>query len=95
MKKSAKTKKKKVTFNLKAIDAAEVYLVSNFNGWNTKSHPMKKLENGIWQKQVELPTGKYEYKFLVDGEWQVDPDNDHTCNNSLGTQNSVLDFIVK
>ena len=90
MKKSAKIKKKKFTFDLRAIDAKEVYLVGSFNAWDTNSHPMEKSESGIWQIKVELPAGNYEYKFLVDGKWIIDPDNAHTCNNSLGTKNSVL-----
>ena len=94
MKKSDKRKMKKVTFRIEAIDAKEVYLVGNFNEWNAKSHPMKKETNGIWKKQITLPAGKYEYKFLVDGEWIVDPDNDQMCKNSLGTKNSVLSIIV-
>ena len=94
MKKSAKSKKRRFTFKLKAIDAEKVYLAGDFNGWSTSSHPMKHNGDGEWKKQIALPTGKYEYKFLVDGRWMVDPDNDQTCQNVFGTYNSVLSVIV-
>jgi hypothetical protein len=37
---------------------------------------------------------KYEYKFLIDGEWKEDPRNDKTYPNCFGTHNSVLDLTV-
>ena len=39
----------------------------------SEKHPMKKSENGDWQKTAMLPAGRYEYKFLVDGQWWNDP----------------------
>jgi len=34
--------------------------------------------------------GRYEYKFLVDGEWHRDPVNQEVCDNDFGTLNSVI-----
>jgi len=89
-----KRKKRRTTLKFNAIYAKEVYLVGDFNDWNTSSHPMKYMGNGSWQKQVVLATGRYEYKFLVDGTWMTDPDNDQTCENAYGSYNSVLSIIV-
>ena len=83
-------KKKKVQFTLKAPLAKDVILSGDFNRWNEKSHPMTKKDNGQWEKAAILKPGRYEYKFLVDGVWQRDPKNDHTCDNCFGTRNSVL-----
>ncbi|MDY6973201.1 MAG: glycogen-binding domain-containing protein [Thermodesulfobacteriota bacterium] len=33
---------------------------------------------------------RYEYRFLVDGQWYNDPQNDLTCPNCFGTQNNVI-----
>lgn len=85
-----KMKKKKVTFSIEAADAGQVILAGDFNGWNTKKHPMKKDGNGVWKKSVMLPSDVYEYKFLVDGNWREDPANDKTCPNCFGTFNNVL-----
>ena len=41
-------------------------------------------------RKMELPKGAYEYKFIIDGVWQHDPDNDANAQNSMGTLNSVV-----
>jgi 1,4-alpha-glucan branching enzyme len=91
--KAKKTEKKRVQFTLEAPLAKNVILSGDFIQWNEKSHPMTKKDNGQWEKAAILKPGRYEYKFLVDGVWQRDPKNDHTCYNGFGTQNSVM--IVK
>jgi len=89
-----KIKRRKVTFSLEADDAGEVFLMGNFNDWNPKIHPMKADGNGIWNKTVMIPPGKYEYKFLIDGNWIKDPQNDQTCPNCFGTLNSVFNLTA-
>ncbi len=84
------TKKRKVKFSLKAPNAKKVLLMGDFNKWNPKSHPMKSNSRGEWEKVALLPPGKYEYKFLVDGEWKVDPNNNEVCWNCFGTNNSII-----
>lgn len=78
------------TFSLDAPQANEVYLMGDFNGWRAKTHSLKKNRDGIWQKIVMLEPGRYEYRYLVDGDWWNDPQNDQMCPNSFGTQNSVI-----
>jgi len=51
---------------------------------------MKKDDKGRWSKIVTLAPGMYEYKFLVDGQWQNDPNNDQMVANSFGTLNNIL-----
>jgi 1,4-alpha-glucan branching enzyme len=87
-------KRRKVTFSLEASDAKEVVLIGDFNNWNPKKHPMQKDENGIWNKAVIIPPGNYEYKFLVDGEWKEDPQNDKKCANCFGTHNSIFNLTI-
>lgn len=85
-----KPKRRRVTFSLEAPEAKEAMLMGDFNKWNPKAHPMKRIKGGVWEKIVTLPPGRYEYKFLVDARWQNDPKNDQVCPNSFGTQNNVL-----
>ena len=94
VKSKQKIKRRRVTFSLEAAKAGEVILMGDFNQWNPKTHSMKNDENGIWNKTVIIPPGKYEYKFLVDGQWKEDPQNDQTCPNCFGTKNSVLNLTV-
>jgi 1,4-alpha-glucan branching enzyme len=85
-----KVRKRRVTFSLEAADVQKVILGGDFNNWNAKAHPMTKDKSGLWKKTLVLPPGRYEYKFLADGEWRNDPKNEQTCPNIFGTQNNVV-----
>ena len=89
-----KIKRRRVTFSLEAVEAKEVILMGDFNNWNPKKHSMQSGGEGEWNKTVVLSPGKYEYKFLIDGEWREDPQNDQTCTNSFGTKNSIFNLTV-
>jgi len=84
--------KKRVIFYLEAPEAKEVILMGDFNNWNPLSHIMKRDEKGIWKKIVFLPQGRYEYKFLVDGQWLNDPANERMVANPFGTLNNLLNI---
>jgi 1,4-alpha-glucan branching enzyme len=83
-------RRKRVTFKLEAPEAKEVCLMGDFNNWNAKTHTMKMDKNRIWNKIVMLYPGRYEYQFLVDGQWKNDPKNEQTVPNRFGTRNNVL-----
>lgn len=70
-------------------NAQQVILSGEFNGWNEHNLKMKKVDNG-WLMNLELPVGRYEYKFIADGNWLHDPANPETVVNMHGTLNSVL-----
>jgi 1,4-alpha-glucan branching enzyme len=89
-KKKEKTGKKKVVFTLNVDGAVSVSLMADFNNWDDKKHPMKKEHNEIWKKAVFLNPGRYEYRFLVDGEWRNDSKNNQLCENRFGTYNNFL-----
>jgi 1,4-alpha-glucan branching enzyme len=55
-------------------NAHNVQLAGNFNNWNAQSINLKKSGNE-WLAQVVLPSGNYQYKFVVDGQWITDPAN--------------------
>ena len=83
-------KRKKISFAFYSPDAKEVVLMGDFNDWNPKKHVMKKNHDGMWEKFLFLYPGTYEYKFIQDGQWIVDPGNDRQCPNRFGTRNSVI-----
>lgn len=89
-----KIKRKKITFSIDLSGAKKVILMGDFNNWNPKKHLMKQDRNGVWNKAVIIPPGNYEYKFLVDGQWKEDPQNDQTCLNCFGTYNNILNLTV-
>lgn len=93
--KADKLKRHRVTFRLVSSTAKEVFLAGDFNDWNHRSHQMKKDGSGSWIRTVMIPTGRYEYKFLADGEWMEDASNDQISRNIFGSNNSVLDLKPK
>ena len=53
-------------FRTWAPNAKQVNLVGDFNGWNNKSHPMKKIsEEGVWEVWAENAKQFDKYKFEI------------------------------
>jgi len=80
--------KKSVEFKLYAPEAKKVYLAGDFNKWKANEIKLRKDSKGTWKAKLELKPGRYEYKFVVDGNWWTDP-NSTSVPNSLGSHNSV------
>ncbi|MGQ9604141.1 MAG: glycogen-binding domain-containing protein [bacterium] len=56
--------------------AYSVSLAGTFNDWDTRANPMTRDEEGVWRIVLPLSSGRYEYKFVVNGStWMADPDN--------------------
>ena len=88
---SAQPRRRRIVFSFSAPEAQNVSLVGNFNNWDyTKT--MKKDKEGLWTSRVDLEPGKYEYRFLVDGEWQDDPNCQIRQENSFGSHNCILEI---
>ncbi|MCL6584812.1 MAG: isoamylase early set domain-containing protein [bacterium] len=83
-------KKKRVIFTFYSPQANNVSLVGDFNNWDY-TQSMKKDKDGTWKAKLELEPGRYEYRLLVDGEWQNDPNCHNLVPNQFGTQNCILE----
>jgi len=82
--------RKKGTFRFQLEGFAgvrRVELTGDFNGW--KPVRMRKSKDGKFVALVPLKPGRYEYKFIVDGRWMQDPDNELLIRNVYGTFNSL------
>ena len=91
MKQEAAVKGKKVSFLLETEPGSSVYLAGTFNNWKYKRHPMRdNPDSGHFKATLVLPPGRHEYKFVVNGEWRVDPNCPEWVPNSQGTLNSVI-----
>ena len=97
-KKTAKKTVKKKTvpsteFSLYAPNVNEVYLAGDFNNWqpDAKDYRLRKFKGGTWKKMLKLKPGRYEYQFIVDGQWWCDPKNDNRVTNEYCTQNCVIE----
>ncbi len=79
-----------VTFFLRNYpNANQVVLAGSFNNWDEHSLQMLKTDSG-WIADVKIGPGKYWYKFIADGRWMVDPDNQQSENDGKGNINSVF-----
>ncbi len=85
------TKTVNVSFALIEPDAKEVLLCGDFNGWSRIAVPMMLRNEGCWETTIALAPGRYEYKFLVDGQWIPDLFADENVWNQHGTLNSVIE----
>ena len=79
-----------VDFSFYAPQAKKVCVAGTFNSWNTNSIPMKREKDGTWKISVKLSSGKYEYKYVVDGIWAQDAPSADTVQNTFGTYNHVI-----
>ena len=82
---------KDVTFEFYAPSATEVSLAGTFNGWDATKNLLKKNNAGKWRLTLLLPPGRYEYRFLVDGNWENDQRPVACVPNAFGTWNCVVE----
>ena len=82
------------TFRLKGYaDASIVALAGSFNKWNQSEFILGR-EGDEWVCRIDLEPGKHAYKFIVDGNWLLDPANPNTEDDDYGVKNSVI-IVVK
>lgn len=72
--------------------ASEVCLAGSFNGWSSRTSPLRREPDGVWTIQIPaLPPGAYPYKFVIDGSrWVEDPGNDVREPDGRGGYNAIL-----
>ena len=89
----APSSKGTTTLHLKGYPNARIVAVAgSFNDWNQSQLLCGKEQDG-WACGIDLKPGKYTYKFIIDGDWILDPDNPNTEDDERGFTNSVL--VVK
>ncbi len=87
----------KVIFRYESASANIVTVAGEFNGWEYKPEQyrairMKKVSETLWEAEVEnIPAGRYQYKFVIDGQiWVLDPYNPYVVTDPSGNRNSLL-----
>jgi 1,4-alpha-glucan branching enzyme len=78
-----------VRFEFSAPEAREVFVAGEFNNWDGRANPLKKEKNGMWKLTLPLMPGRYEYRFLTDGNWENDPSCSGCVPNEFGSLNCV------
>jgi len=71
-------------------EATAVAIAGTFNDWRPDAAPMVAMGGGRWRKDLVLPSGRYGYLFVADGQWVVDPLAEATVPNPFGGVNCVI-----
>lgn len=82
--------RKRVKFAIKAAPKSKVSIAGSFNNWDPSNSELK-YKDGVFQKSMLLDKGRYEYKFVVNGIWTVDPNCADWVPNGHGSLNSVIE----
>ena len=91
MQKKEQPRRKRIKFQVAADHGSEVFLAGTFNDWNpTKRQLTEETPDGIFSKTLLLPKGRYQYKFVINGVWCIDPECREWERNKYGSLNSVI-----
>jgi chromosome partitioning protein len=86
--------RREVVVRFRDLRASDVRIAGDFNGWVPDKGVRSLIESDgptrVWTKILQLPPGRYQYRYIVDGEWREDPDNPETAGGAVGGRNSVL-----
>ena len=89
----ATEKGKCVEFSLRLARNCRVAVAGTFNHWNPEELWMSKAEGeDCYRCKMVLMPGIYEYCFILDGAWFMDPENQRFVANEFGTMNSILEI---
>ena len=84
---------KKVRFEVEFPGAEKVYIAGTFNNWDPEQRRMKRIKKGKdkFLAVLDLEPGTWEFKYVVDGQWQCCP-NATKNTNELGVENSIIEI---
>ena len=89
-----------VAFICDSDKTGKIFLAESFNGWDPIHTPMVRCEDGRWNVSLKLAPGRYENKFVVDGERCCEPgcsalgvERAHCIVNDFGTMNRVREVM--
>ncbi len=78
-------------FELFNPSASQVFVAGSFNNWQSKEIALTNCGGGEWSVALMLSPGRYEYRFIIDGEWTSDPNAASQVPNGCGGFNSVIE----
>ncbi|MFH0856142.1 MAG: AAA family ATPase [Candidatus Omnitrophota bacterium] len=84
-----------VMFSVVAPEAKEVYVTGEFNNWKLEASGRMLKNNGTWSKKLNLTSGKYRYRFVIDGNWTEDSSNPLKEKNPYGSIDSLIEIGKK
>jgi chromosome partitioning protein len=82
-----------VLFQCMNMSAKEIEIAGDFNNWVPEKMMNHSSTPGLWQKIISMPSGDFRYKFIVDGEWQLDYGHPFVKENQFGCNDSYLKVV--
>lgn len=86
------TCEKTLNFKFYAPQAKKVELGGDFNNWKANKTPLTKDTTGNWSVSLKLKSGRYQYRYLVDGVWQNAQEPVECVPNAFGSWNCVVEI---
>ncbi len=80
-----------ILFQFSSKTASTVEIAGDFNHWIPEPL-VRRGQDGLWQKVISVELKNFRYKFIVDGEWQVDPSQPMQKQNTYGGVDSYMEF---
>lgn len=77
-------------FRVEAGSAKEVCLAGDFNKWRVCEAPLERVGEEVWSITVDLPPGRHEYMFVIDGQWVTDPHAMGYSEDGFGNKNAIV-----
>ena len=81
-----------VRFEIESPKAQKVFVAGDFNDWDPTAQRLRRPRKGagVFVGLVEMPPGRHEFKYAVDGDWVCCQQAPRVANE-FGTDNSVIE----
>jgi len=70
-------------------EAKSVSIYGSFDNWQ-KKHTLVRGRTGLWDIKLDVPKGRVEYIFLIDGKWQINPLISSVADGFGGRNNVII-----
>ncbi|MEW5693866.1 MAG: hypothetical protein AB1765_11300, partial [Candidatus Hydrogenedentota bacterium] len=85
-----KVEEYKYEFSYYAPSASSVYVAGTFNNWDIQAFPLSNDGSGTWVGYIYLSPGYYEYKFIINGNWEGGNNRSFTIENRKAVIGNIL-----
>jgi len=82
--------RREVVLRFPGYAGRDVLLAGDFNNWEPDQNVVTRTTGGAVEKILTLQPGVYQYRLVVDGQWQDDTSNPERAANLMGGYNSIL-----
>jgi enterochelin esterase-like enzyme len=71
--------------------ADTVFLAGDYNRWELKDRMRKLQDRDVWSITKKFPpNARFDYKYIVDNNWIIDPLNQHTTPGGSGLNSTLI-----